>query len=243
MVAGAAAAGVVAGGALQAGAAQGIASAQASQAQKNQDLALSYAAPSAAEIQQLQSSASLQAQNISRTQQLLSSSDPALIELGHQTLSMLQGNTEVGSNKYLRQDLDDQREKLQQSLAKQYGSGYASTSLGIQALNDFNRKADSTLQSANQSQINTNMGTLAGISATGQLNNISAANSLAGLYGNIQTRQTNAALGTGAQLYQSAGSQYAGQASIGNTLAGASSTALGYFAGAAGKADASKVTT
>lgn len=229
--AGVAAAGISAAGTLlSASSGEAAARAQTEEANYARRLALSYAAPTGAEIQQLQTASQLQAQNISRTNQLLESADPAMIELGKQTLSMLQGSSEVGSNKYLREDIADQRERLEQSLAKQFGSGYASSSLALQSLNDFDRRANSALQNANQAQINSNLGFISPISAIGQSNNIAGASSLAGLYGNIQGRLTSAALGTQALPYQSAGSNLVGQGILAGGLSAMGNKALGYFA-------------
>lgn len=218
---------------MQADSAQSIAEAKNKAAQNAQDLGLSYAAPSGAEIAQMNKAVDLNNQEITRTQKLLDSADPNLIELGKQTLAMMTGSSEVGSNKYLRQDLADSRTKLVQGLTQKYGTGYASTSAGIQALNDFDRKAGQTLEGNRESQINTNLAYLSPISARGQQAGISNTMSLAQLYGNQSSRQANVAVGTGSNLIGTAGASDVGTLSAAQSLTGLAGQAIGYFGSAA----------
>lgn len=231
----------VAGGIMGANAQQNIASAQQAQAQANQQLALSYAAPTAQELTQLQGQIQNQARyqavqqaGVARDTQILNSLDPALVTAGQQANAMLQGKQAAIIQPMLQQQ-NVQRQQLQSSLAAQFGPGWASTSAGQQALTNFNMSANVQTQQAQMSafqQISEFMGfnTAQATNLQNSMNqsfqtaNNMSAQTLQGM-NTIQERQEQAVLGTNQAKLQTAGSQYAGDAATANMISGLGKTA------------------
>jgi hypothetical protein len=195
--------------------------------------AAEFAAPTGQEIAQMQAqidnysrTIALQGANLARQEKLINAVDPALIEAGHQALALLQGKSAPVLNPMLQQRAQD-RAKLEGALKTQLGGGYASSTAGIQALNQFDQQTN-MLTSQSQAQY---MGSLLGVSASvrpdigGMINNNAQvlngmSNSILGNAGNIQSRQANAYtnLGNAAGMNSLVG--YAGAPYMGDYLNG-----------------------
>lgn len=155
-------------GALMGGqAAQGMTTAQFETAKQQQNLALDMASPSPEQIQNMQQQTDIAQANLTRQKAILDSADPAMMELGKQTLAMLQGNKQVGTNATMQRQIQQQRTQLQNKLQAQLGPGWQQTTAGQQAMSQFDANAASGLQVNQQNQINNNLGHLAPISANG----------------------------------------------------------------------------
>jgi hypothetical protein len=184
-----------------------IAQAQLEEQRRTRQQALDAAGGSPQELAQLDQSIQLNNQDIARKQKLLDSSDPALIEAGHQALSLLQGK-ESSVLAPLKTQRDKDRLQLENQLRSQLGSGYANTTAGIQALSAFDQASASTYSSAQQQSLSQLLGVAQNTSASyGMQNNISNANNISNSYGNIQARKVGAINGT---PITGAGAQYAG---------------------------------
>ena len=214
----AAAAVSIAGSMIKAKAQQDAANAQASEAHNQQQMAINAAMPSPEELAQLSRATSLNDADVARKKRILDSSDPAMIELGHQTLAMLRGEKEVGTNSVLRHQIDQNREKLKANLQAKYGPGWESTSAGMQAMNNFEQQAGDSLQMNQQNTLNSYLNYTNQFSREGQQQGISNASSLASQYGNIQSRVANAAIGTGSNMVSNAGNQYLGGQLMGSMV-------------------------
>ena len=215
--------------------AQGAAQDQLNQAQNNRGSAMSYASASPQELNLLGQQYTAANQNLQQQQQLMNSIDPALMEASKQALAIMQGGN-AASTQPMFALRNQQRSQLVASLQNQYGPGAESTSIGQHALQNF----DMQTQNMQTGQLGNLMGMAssgaqvgAGVNqAISQLGNINQQ------YGNIQTRQLNASLGTGTQLYNSAGAnnvastlQGQGMASLGNNLMSTTGTLAGAMYG------------
>ena len=190
------------------------------------------------ELNALGTSYSAASQNLQQQQQLMASIDPALMSASKQALSLLQGGTAAATAPMLAMR-NQQRAQLVNSLQSQYGPGAESTSIGQQALNNFDMQTNSMnfgmaqgLQGmAEQGASSMNQNQLA---AMGGLQQVGQG------YGALQQRQLGAASnayglqmsamnGTAAPVYNSAGA-----GAVGGVLQGQGLAALGQNVGNAG---------
>jgi hypothetical protein len=147
-------------------------------------------------MQQLQQAVTLNTQDVARKQKILDSADPALIEAGKQALDMLQGK-QAASLAPLQNQRAQQRAALEQNLQKQLGSDYATSTAGIQALNNFDQQTSNLSTQLQQSTLSQFMGYVGmGEQAGNMQNNIGNAAGLSAQRGAINQRQVNALLGT-----------------------------------------------
>jgi len=200
-----------------------IAKAQLAQQRADRKAAMQAAEPSAMELEQLQRSIELNNQDIGRKQKLLDSSDPALIEAGAQALKLLKGE-EAKALAPIRSQQAKERQKLEESLRQRLGSGYATSTAGIQALSAFDEQAMNVQTNAQQQTLGQLLGVAQNTSASyGMQNNISNAGNIAQARGNINNRSINAINGT---PITGAGAQFVGdlqtaknnQQTIGNII-------------------------
>lgn len=184
-----------------------IAQSQLEEQQRTRGLATAAAAPSISEIQQMDQAVQLNTQDIARKQKLLDSSDPALIEAGHQALSLLQGkNAPVLAPMQAQQQL--QRQQLQNKLQQQLGAGWATSTAGQQAMAAFDNQAAMGTASAQQSYLGNLLGTAANTSSSyGMQNSVANTGTLAGLYGQQSNRAVSAINST---PITAAGAQFVG---------------------------------
>lgn len=89
---------------------------------------------------------------IQRESQLLDAVDPAIMEAGKQAYAMLQGQeaTTLGP---LKQQRARDRQKLTETLRRQLGPGFETSSAGIEALSRFDEGTSSVLGQAQQNAI------------------------------------------------------------------------------------------
>lgn len=158
------------------------------------------------EIAQLEQMIRMNERDLARREQLIASADPALIEAGKQALQLLQGK-EAATLGVVRKQRDSQRKQLENTLRARLGTGFETSTAGIQALAAFDQQTDSLIA---QEQDRT-LGRLLGVTQDtagryGTQENVRSAAGAAGLYGNISNRRISAI--TGQPI--NAGLQYAG---------------------------------
>lgn len=184
----------------------GLAAAQEAEQRATRAAASAAANPSPGEIAAINEAIQLNSQDIERKKKLLASADPALIEAGTQALQLLEGK-DAAILSPLKNQRAKERLQLEAQLRKQLGSGYASTTAGIQALSAFDEASNNTYTNAQQQSIGQLLGYTAPISQAGLQSNIQNSQSIASLFGNQSSRAVSAINGT---PITAAGSQYAG---------------------------------
>lgn len=217
------------GNVIGAGAASDAARAEQAVATTDRQRAEQFAAPSPEELAQLNQAVELNDKDIARKEELLASADPALIEAGKQALQLLKGE-EAATLAPLRRDLAEAREELEDRLRQQLGSGFATSTAGAQALNDFDAEAGQAVAQEQDRTLGRLLGVAQNISAQGLSSNIAASGNIASLFGNIRNRQVNAVTGNPLAPFAGAGSvgrarlgqgfaQFGGQVTQGATMA------------------------
>lgn len=220
--------------------AQGAASAAENAARNQQALAINASQMTPAQLALLDKQTEATLGNLRQQQDMLNSVNPALMELGHQTLAMLRGETTAGSSLVASQRAD-QKAALEERLKQQYGTGYKDTTAGMQALNNFDRQSSESMYGMATSAVPT----LAGIYGQGLNNSQNAMNNLQSVYGNNTGQRINAITGTANQVIQTSGSQFATDIMLGNIGQGVAQAAIsgamgGMTGGGAGGAGAAK---
>lgn len=207
------------------------AEAELGEARATRELALEAAEPSPEELSQMTRAVELNEQVIARKERLIESADPAVIEAGRQALQLLQGE-EAKTLDPIKRQRQEQRSTLQDRLQAQLGTGFETSTAGIQALNDFDQGTDSLLA---QEQ-DRSLGRLLGIAErTTQQQGLAGAASrsinLANLLGGPSRRRVAAIQGTpitpfaGAPFVESAQQAQVIGSAFGQ-IAGGASTAL-----------------
>ena len=182
-----------------------MAQAELEQQRSDRQAALA-AADNPHEIAQLEQSVRMNERDLARREQLIASADPALIEAGKQALALLQGK-EAATLGVVRKQREQQKTQLQNTLRQRLGTGFETSTAGIQAMAAFDQQTDSLIA---QEQDRT-LGRLLGVTQDtagryGTQENVRSAAGLAGQYGNIANRRISAI--TGQPI--NAGLQYAG---------------------------------
>lgn len=177
-----------------------IAEAQLGQQTSDRNTASSVAAPTAQEIQELGQAVTTNNTDISRKQNLLNSADPSYIEAGKQALSLLQGgdsSVNSAAMQPIQASINNQRSQLQAQLQAQLGPGWQNSSAGIQAMQNFEANATSTLNNTRLSTLNQLMGYNATAEQNGNVSsNISNDLNINTGAGANQSRQVSAIEGT-----------------------------------------------
>lgn len=198
-----------------------LANAQLGAAQKQQTNAMQVAAPTEAELtnlnQQIQMSQSAlqnQQKMLDRQGQLLDAIDPTLKEAATQAYQLLQGK-EASSLAPMKTMIDKQRAALTSQLADQLGPGYATSSAGQAALRNFDDQAAMTVSQTQQQALGTllgqtNQGAQSAFMGSSQGDNFALQSSqlLGQNAGMIQQRQLSAI--TGNSLVPYAGAPFVG---------------------------------
>lgn len=201
----------------------------AAKAQQERATNASQMSPQQLAILDKQTSATLQ--NLDQQQQLLATVDPALMELGKQTLAMLKGDTSVGAAGIYGKQRAEQETQLRNQLRSSLGSGYENTTAGQAALSNFQRQSSEGAYATATS----NIPTLANIYGQGINNSMSSLGNINSAYQNSTNARVNAITGTGNGVIQSSGSQYAGDIATGQLIKGLGGAAIqGYTSGLAG---------
>ena len=185
-------------GASSAHAANDIAAAQLAQQRADRAQAMSILQPTQAQLQQLQEAMAVNSQQIKQGQQLLAATDPAIIQAAMQAQELLQGK-ESPVLSPVKNQRSQQRAQLESQLQAQLGSGYRTSSAGIQALNSFDQQTADLMATVQQNAI----GQLMGFTTTGatmgagmQQQGIANISGLTGQQYGFQQSQANALLGT-----------------------------------------------
>ena len=146
-----------------------------------------------------QSSAALE-----KEKQLLDAVDPALKEAGRQAFDLLKGK-EAAALGPIRKQREKQRAQLESQLKQRLGSGFRTSSAGIESLTKFDEATDRTLFGAQQSTLQSFLGLSAGVRPDigGQVSRIGQTvggfdRALLGAQQNIQARRVGGAGQTGA---------------------------------------------
>lgn len=191
--------------------------AQLGQQSGDRSAALGMAQPTQQQLDALQSSISANNQQISNSQALLGSVDPALMEAGKQALSLMQGGS-AASLAPIQNQRAQQRQSLQQQLSSQLGPDYATSTAGMQALNNFDQQTANLMTNAQQSTIGQYLGSSQSSAALGtqglnmgvqqgqNINNTIQGNSRLQL-GAITGTPVNPGLGYSGQIAQTASNQ------------------------------------
>ena len=175
-----------------------IANAQLGQQQADRNTLMGLLAPSTQDIQQLQQAVATNAQSIQQSQTLLNAADPALVQAAQNAQQLLQG----GSSPLLAPIQNQRaqgRAQLQQQLQQQLGPGYATSSAGIQALNNYDQATTNAMTQAQQSTLGQLMGSTqygAQLGAGQQQQGISNSTGLARGNSILNGAQANAILGS-----------------------------------------------
>lgn len=221
-------------GEMKAADAQGdIAEAQAKQQQSDRGLALKFAEATPEELAQLNRAIAVNEQDITRKEKLLASADPALIEAGTQALALLRGE-EAKTLAPLRNQFQKQESELRNKLAAQLGSGYETSTAGIQALDALRNSQAGQLAQAQENTLGKLLGVAQNVSSQGFGNTVSNTATLGQLFGDIQKRKL-AALQV--SPIDTAGSQFVGdlqRARVGARIPKKGAELIGTIIGAAG---------
>lgn len=171
--------------------------AEAAYAQQQADRAEArrMAEPSPMELQQLENAIKINSSEIARKTKLLESADPALIEAGKQALGLLQGK-EAQSLDPIRRQRSKERETLASRLQGQLGTGWETSTPGIQALRNFDESTDNVLAQAQQQTLGSLLGVAQNTSAGNHLDtNAARSQEIARQRGGWNDRAINAFTG------------------------------------------------
>lgn len=120
------------------------AEAELAEARRTRELALEAAEPTPEELAQVDRAVQLNEQDIARKTKLIEASDPAIIESGRQALRLLKGE-EARTLDPIRRSRQERRQVLQDRLRSQLGSGFETSTAGIQAISRFDQETDTLL--------------------------------------------------------------------------------------------------
>lgn len=233
--AGVSAVGNAVGSAIASGAQEDAAMAQKAEARRQQEMALSFAKPTAQELDMYSKRLSIAERNYSlynglieqQKKQIQSVYGEAIMEQGKQFLSSMQGQQSAVEKSYSASRERD-RNRLVQQLTDRLGPGALTSSAGMQALNQFDQQTSDQLANLKESSLNnaiSRLSTVQGAQSSGFANIMnlntnlnSMYNSLQDTLGNFQTRQANAAISTGSQMIGNAGAEYVGEMNLGRAI-------------------------
>lgn len=249
---------VVNGGAARTGAqaAQNAASAQQAQSQKQWDYevaiqqqAVTTAAPSPEQLLNLSNQyANIsnfyanQQVNMQRNMELLNSNMPALQQAGIQAYQLMTGK-DAAMLKPLQAQQQLQRNQLENSLRDKLGSGYATSSAGMEALSSFDQKAQMETATAQQNALGMMLQTTLAdnpnmVNLSNSIYNTGAGMSATALNSANQIKQTQIGALQGSMpksgqgLVATAGSPWVGAGMQSQTYSGYGNMIGGWLAGA-----------
>jgi len=235
IIAGAAAAASVGGNIMQAEAQKKIGKAQAGAAGRMREEALAFAAPTSQELENLTKQVNLYDRMYAQssamidqlTEQVTKMYGPAIMEQGKQLYGQLRGEAS-GVVRSFDNQRGRQREQLRASLVEKLGPDALTSSAGVNALNDFDQKTSDMRAGIEETSLNNavqRIGNLQQGQTSAGYTGLQAYNGMSGLLGNIQkgfgdiqTRQVNAAVGTGEAIMRTAGSEYLGEMGYGKMI-------------------------
>ena len=220
-------------GEAKAAEAQGkIAEAQGRQQLEDRAYALQNAEATPQELAQLNRAIAINESDIQRKEKLLASADPAIIEAGKQALQLLRGE-EAKTLAPLRTQFQKQESELRNKLSAQLGSGYETSTAGIQALQALRESQAGQIATAQENTLGKLLGVAQNTSQAGFGNTTATTGTLGQLFGDIQKRKIAALQGT---PMDTAGSQFVGdlqRARVGAGIAKKGAEIAGTIIGAA----------
>ena len=170
--------------------------AKAGAARDISERAMAAAEPMPQEIAALERSVRDQETVIERERKLIEAVDPALIEAGKQAYDMLKGKeTELLGP--IRRQRDRQRQVLTETLRRQLGPGFETSSAGMEALSRFDAETNDHLTLVQQNAVGQMLGVAqnaAQMGRAGEQRGIAGIQQAAGMFGNIAQRKTSAIL-------------------------------------------------
>jgi hypothetical protein len=133
---------------------------------------------------------------IERERKLIEAVDPALIEAGKQAYDMLKGKeTELLGP--VRRQRDRQRQVLTETLRRQLGPGFETSSAGMEAMSRFDAETNDHLAAVQQDAVGRMLGVAqnaAQMGRAGEQQGIIGVQRAAGMFGQISQRKTSAIL-------------------------------------------------
>lgn len=235
-------------------AAQAAAQAQAAEARRQYDLNSGILQGGADRLQgatvaglaSLDKDMANQERNLARQEAMISQIDPTVIEASQQALKLMRGEQSSTLQPFQNQR-NMQRQKLVNRLREQLGPGAETSTAGIQALTRFDSESDQLFAGAQQQALS-NLGNTFGQFNSGRpdigreiglLSNYGQQKvGLAQNQSNYDLQRVGALAGSGAQLMQTAGSQFLGaqlqgqyQQNQANQFLNAGATAAGAMLG------------
>ncbi len=178
--------------------AQSIRNRALSMSQDNQTKVMALAAASPQELSAYGDSLNAAHANLQNQQKLLDAVDPSLMEASKQILNIMQGHQTSMGGQY-ENGRNSQRQQLVNSLRSQYGPGAESSSIGRQALNQFDMQTSQGGIGVQNQALNT-LGGVMGMGQSLQQGVQSGIGTLSGAGNNfsmMQQRQLNAQYNTG----------------------------------------------
>lgn len=184
---------------------------------------------------------SAQLGNLQNSMNLLNSTQPALMQAGIQAYQLMNGQA-AASLAPIQNERSLQRTQLENSLQAKMGSGYQTSSAGMEALSQFDQQTANLMTNAQQGAIAQYLG----ISASVMPNMTNLTNSVYGEGSNLrgaaigatqqsQGMMSNAITGTAQAMYNSAGAPWAGQAQYSNATSQYGNAAFGALIGGGAK--------
>lgn len=169
-------------------------------ASRAEELAL----PSPRELQALEGSLRAQEITIAREQKLIEAVDPAIMEAGKQAYDMLQGK-EAETLAPIRRQRERQKQQLRETLRRQLGPGFETSSAGIEAMSRFETETADLMAQTQQRAINDFLGVAQNASSVSKQTEAAAQGKMLATgeaFGNIQKRRASAAQFTAAQFLE-----------------------------------------
>lgn len=152
------------------------------------------ALPSPQEIQALEGNLKSQEETIARERKLIEAVDPAIMEAGKQAYAMLQGQ-ETAMLGPVKRQRERQKQQMQETLRRQLGPGFETSSAGIEAMSRFDSDTSDLMAQTQQNAVNNMLGIAQNASATSKQIEGAAQgrmNQTGQLFGAIQERQVGA---------------------------------------------------
>lgn len=181
--------------------------AQGDEAKRQQDSAIKAAQASPQELRQIEENLRQQEIVLTRERKMIEAVDPAIFEAARQAKALLEGK-EANILGPVKRQRERQRQQLENRLRDQMGSGYETSSAGIEALSRFDAETNDLLAQQQDRAISTLLGTTqqaSAISRGQEQFGIGLGNTALASMQNIKSREVAARTGTAAGMVQAAG--------------------------------------
>ncbi len=185
------------------------------QAEVRRQEAIVAAEPTSQELALQEKNLAFQERAIARAEKRFQAIDPAIIEAGQQAHSLLKGK-EAAILQPIRRNRERQRRQLESNLRQQLGSGYASSTAGIEALGRFDERTGDFMLQAQSQALGQSVDVARGLTAArpselalAQMGSLNMA-----ALNRIQSRRVSARLAKVPSVTKFAGGAAAGEAAI-----------------------------